>query len=349
MPVETLIWKDRGLEILDQRLLPLKEVRLLLTTAEEVAEAIENLAVRGAPAIGIAAAYGVVIAALEHPDEMHVRLSIERLSRTRPTAINLFNALERMSVEVSNAFASRNPAGRLLEYAHAIYDEDREICRALARNGAELLSDGDTVLTHCNAGGLATSGYGTALGIIYTACEEGKRISVYADETRPLFQGARLTAWELSQSGVDVTVICDSMAADVLRQGRIDHVIVGADRIAANGDTANKIGTYGLSICACKHGVPFYVAAPMTSFDFSLSSGNDIPIEERNPAEIHSPFGTRITPVNVSYYNPAFDVTPAENISAIISEKGIARQPLNKALDVWRSNINSSHTNHFCV
>jgi methylthioribose-1-phosphate isomerase len=264
-----------------------------------------------------------------------VRASIDRFRKTRPTAVNLYSAMDRMTAELSDAFASKDPAGRLLECAHSIYDEDRNICRTLSHHGSQLLEDGNTVLTHCNAGALATSGYGTALGIIYAACNEGKKISVYVDETRPLLQGARLTAWELSKSGVPVTVICDSMAAEVLRQGRITQVIVGADRIAANGDTANKVGTYGLSICTREHGIPFYVAAPLTSFDFSLKSGADIPIEERNPEEIHSPFGTRITPVDVSYYNPAFDVTPAENISAIISEKGIARPPLAITLKSW--------------
>ena len=337
MPVETLRWKERGLEIIDQRLLPVKEKRILLETTEDIAVAIETLAVRGAPAIGVAAAYGVVVAALENPDEAHVRSSVERLRNTRPTAVNLFSALDKMTAGLSDAFASKDPAGKLLELAHSIYEEDMRICRALSLHGAQLLEDGDTVLTHCNAGGLATSGYGTALGVIYAACEEGKKISVYADETRPLLQGARLTAWELSKNGVPVTVICDSMAAEVLRRGRINHVLVGADRIAANGDTANKIGTYGLSICARSHSVPFYVAAPLTSFDFSIKSGSYITIEERSPEEIHSPFGKRITPENISYFNPAFDVTPAENISAIISEKGIARPPLDIALQSWRS------------
>ncbi|MFC1692805.1 S-methyl-5-thioribose-1-phosphate isomerase [Candidatus Latescibacterota bacterium] len=335
MPVETLKWKEKGLEIIDQRFLPLEEKRSLLTTTEEVAESIETLAVRGAPAIGVAAAYGVVIAAMENTEENHVRAAINRLRLTRPTAVNLFHALDRMSAGLNDAFESQDPVKRLLECAHSIYEEDMQKCRILSQYGARLLNDGDTVLTHCNAGGLATSGYGTALGIIYSACEEGKRITVYADETRPLLQGARLTAWELSKSGVPVTVICDSMAAVVMCQGKIDHVIVGADRIAANGDTANKIGTYGLSVCAREHEVPFYVAAPLTSFDFSLASGDDIPIEERNPREIHTPFGTRIAPDNIFYYNPAFDVTPVGNISSIISEKGIAYPPFENALESW--------------
>ena len=337
MPVETLKWTDDGLVIIDQRLLPVKEQYVTLKTAEEVCEAIATLAVRGAPAIGVAAAYGVVIAVKEKPDEDHVSKAIERLRKTRPTAVNLFHALDIMEKHVDNAFASSDPAARFLELADGIYEEDQRICRELSEHGASLLSDGDTVLTHCNAGGLATSGYGTAVGIIYAAVEDGKRISVYADETRPLLQGARLTAWELSKNGIPVTVICDSMAAEVLRQGRIDHVITGADRIAANGDSANKIGTYGLSIVAREHDIPFYIAAPLTSFDFSLKSGGEIPIEERDAAEIYSIWGLSDPPEGVSFYNPAFDVTPARNISAIISEKGIATPPFDDVLKSWRS------------
>jgi len=335
MPIATLEWKGCGLEIIDQRLLPVEEKRVLLKTVEDVASAIETLAVRGAPAIGVAAAYGVVVAAMEKTEENHVRESIERLRRTRPTAVNLFHALDRMSAALRGAFDSHDPVGRLLECAHGVFEEDMRICRELSRHGAGLLRDGDTVLTHCNAGGLATSGYGTAVGVIYAAVEEGKRIRVYADETRPLFQGARLTAWELSRNGIPVTVICDNMAAAVLARGEIDHVIVGADRIAANGDTANKIGTYGLSICAREHGVPFYVAAPLTSFDFSIASGGEIPIEERDPSEIFRPCGVQVAPSDVSFFNPAFDVTPSGNITAIISEKGVARPPFETALKSW--------------
>lgn len=336
MPVATLAWKDGGLDIIDQRKLPLTEKHLLLTTVPEVCEAIETLAVRGAPAIGVAAAYGVVIAARELMDEAHVRASILRLRKTRPTAVNLFNVLDRMESAVGDAFASGDPDGRLLELARGIHEEDLRICRALSEHGADLLSDGDTVLTHCNAGGLATSGWGTALGVVYAAVEQGKRISVYADETRPLLQGARLTAWELHRNGIPVTVICDNMAAAVMRRGIIDHVITGADRIASNGDTANKIGTYGLSIIAKEHGVPFYIAAPLTSFDFHIASGDEIPIEERKDSEIHTIGGVRMTPEGVSFYNPSFDVTPSENISAIISEKGVAAKPYGPALAEWK-------------
>lgn len=335
MPVNTLSWSGRGLEIIDQRLLPVTEKRILLTTVDAVCGAIRTLAVRGAPAIGVAAAYGVVVAAREHAGEEYVRAAIAGLRETRPTAVNLFHALDRMEAAVADAFVSGDPAGRLLERAREIHEEDIRICRALSEYGAELLSDGDTVLTHCNAGGLATSEYGTALGVIYAAVEQGKRIGVYADETRPLLQGARLTAWELHRNAIPVTVICDSMAAVVMRRGLVNHVIVGADRIAANGDTANKIGTYGLSLAARSHGVPMYVAAPLTSFDFTFASGADIPIEERSAAEIHTIGGTRIAPEGVSFFNPAFDVTPAENITAIISERGVARPPFGPVIAAW--------------
>ncbi len=335
MPVETLAWRD-GLVIIDQRRLPTAEVTLRLDTVEAVAEAIETLAVRGAPAIGVAAAYGVVVAAREQTDIGFVREAIARLRRTRPTAVNLFHALARMAAALGDAFDSSDPAARLLDLARTIHDEDNRVCRALSLHGADLLNDGDTVLTHCNAGALATGGFGTALGVIYAAREQGKRIAVYADETRPLFQGARLSAWELHASDVPVTLICDNMAAAVMAQGRISHVIVGADRIAANGDTANKIGTYGVAVNARYHGIPFTVAAPLTSFDFTLAGGADIPIEERRPEEITEPFGTRIAPAGISIYNPAFDVTPASLITYIVSERGVASQPLETALAAWR-------------
>ncbi len=341
IPVETVKWTENGLVIINQRMLPMEEKYITLKTTEDVCNAIETLEIRGAPAIGVAAAYGVVIAVREEPDKEHVLSSIERLRKTRPTAINLFHALDIMEKKLDDAFASGEPEAKFLELADDIYEEDMQICRSLSKNGSALLSDGDTVLTHCNAGGLATSGYGTALGIVYAALEDGKRISVYVDETRPLLQGGRLSAWELSKNKVQVTVICDNMAAEVLRQGRIDYVIVGADRIVANGDSANKIGTYGLSIAAREHGVPFYIAAPLTSFDFSLKSGREIPIEERNPAEIYSLWGMSEQTDGISFYNPAFDVTPARNISAIISEKGIAKPPFDAVLESWRLDRNT--------
>jgi methylthioribose-1-phosphate isomerase len=335
MPVETLKWNENGLDIIDQRFLPLQEKRVILTSLAEVCEAIETLAVRGAPAIGVAAAYGVVVAACEKTTREHVLSAIGRLRRTRPTAVNLFIALDCMQGIVEDAFSTGDPVKVLLEKAHALYDDDQRTCRALSLHGAELLSDGDTVLTHCNAGGLATTGYGTALGVIYAAVEQGKRIKVFADETRPLLQGARLTAWELKKSGIPVTVICDSMAGDVLRRGWINHVIVGADRIASNGDTANKIGTFGLSVLSRAYEIPLYVAAPLTSFDFSLPSGDSIPIEERKESEISFIAGKQVAPDGVSFYNPSFDITPARNISAIISEMGVARSPFTPTLQLW--------------
>jgi methylthioribose-1-phosphate isomerase len=337
MPVATLEWRDGGLDIIDQRLLPQSETHILLSTVEDVAEAIETLAVRGAPAIGCAAAYGVVIAAMENTDIGFVREAMARLRRTRPTAVNLFYALDRMESVVDTAFAGSNPVASLLDVARDIHDTDNRICRELSLHGAELLHDGDTVLTHCNAGGLATGGMGTALGIIYAAVEAGKRITVFADETRPLLQGARLTTWELGKAGVPVTLICDNMAASVMASGQIDHVIVGADRIAANGDTANKIGTYGVALSARYHDIPFMVAAPLTSFDFTLETGGDIPIEERDHSEITELFGARIAPEGIMVYNPAFDVTPASLITEIVSERGVAQQPFTSSLASWRT------------
>jgi methylthioribose-1-phosphate isomerase len=337
MPVPTVEWKDSTLYIIDQRLLPITYKIIQLKSTDEVCEAIKTLAVRGAPAIGVAAAYGVVVAAQEKADADFVLDAIAKLRKTRPTAVNLFMALDRMEPVVSDAFDSSDPVAFLLEQARGIHEEDDRLCRTLSKNGAELLSDGDTVLTHCNAGGLATSGYGTALGVVYAAVESGKKISVYSDETRPLLQGARLSSWELQQSGVEVTVICDNMAGVVMREGRIGHVIVGADRIAANGDTANKIGTYTVSVLAREHGIPFYVAAPLTTFDFSLESGEGIPIEERGPDEIHTVFGSQVAPLDVSFYNPAFDVTPADNITSIITEAGVARAPFEEKLAEWQT------------
>ena len=337
MPVVTLEWRDGGLEIIDQRLLPLSETRILLSTVEDVAEAIETLAVRGAPAIGCAAAYGVVIAAREKTNAGFIRAAIGRLRHTRPTAVNLFHALDRMESVIEAAFAGPDPVSFLLDIAREIHTADNRICRELSLHGAELLHDGATVLTHCNAGALATGGQGTALGVVYAAIEQGKRITVFADETRPLMQGARLTAWELKNAGVPVTLICDNMAATVMAAGHIDHVIVGADRIAANGDTANKIGTYGLALSARFHDIPFMVAAPLTSFDFTLASGRDIPIEERDHSEITDPFGARIAPDGIMVYNPSFDVTPAALITTIVSERGAAVQPLETSLNSWRT------------
>ena len=343
MPVQTLKWQDGGLVLIDQTRLPTERVHLTCTDVETVARAIEELKVRGAPAIGVAAAYGVVVGARQAldraPEEFHrqVQASIDRLARTRPTAVNLFWALDQMRTVADQMRGQDNQTAcaRLLAEAERICDEDRRICRQLSSHGASLLQDGYRIITHCNTGALATAGYGTALGAVYAACQQGKKISVFADETRPLLQGARLTAWELMQAGVDVTLLCDNMAAALMRQQRIDCAIVGADRIAANGDVANKIGTYGLAIVAREHGVPFYVAAPVSTLDLTLPSGDQIPIEEREPEEITCGMGRRTAPEGVQVYNPAFDITPHRLVAAIISEKGIARPPFTPALRSW--------------
>lgn len=346
MPVATLVWDEGALCLIDQTKLPEDEVYIKCKDVETVAEAIENLRVRGAPAIGVAAAYGVVIAAQEAIADGgepagQIRAGIKRLSETRPTAVNLFWALSRMERVLEACLESTAEEIRdcLLNEAQQIYEEDRNVCREIGRIGAQLLGDKTTVLTHCNAGGLATADYGTALAVIYAALEGGKQVAVFADETRPLLQGSRLTAWELQKNGVDVTVICDNMAGTVLRQRRIDAIIVGADRIAANGDVANKIGTYGLSILAREHDVPFYIAAPLSTIDMSLPDGEEIPIEERNPEEITRGFGRRTTPEGVKVYNPAFDVTPSEFVTSIITEKGVASAPYGPVFQAWFDEI----------
>ncbi|MBM4086004.1 MAG: S-methyl-5-thioribose-1-phosphate isomerase, partial [Planctomycetes bacterium] len=334
MPVPTIEWEgdlNGRAKLVDQTLLPNEFKFIYCDTPEQMWEAIKQLKVRGAPAIGIAGAMGLVLGIQKSRATNFQDFSAELkkvstyLASSRPTAVNLFWALERMErVAQANRLESISALKRiLLTEARKILDEDRQVCRKIGLNGAALLKDGDTLLTHCNAGGLATGDYGTALAVIFAAKEEGKRIHVYADETRPLLQGARLTAWELMHAGVDVTLICDNMAATVMHQGRIDAVIVGADRIAANGDTANKIGTYGVAVLAKEHKVPFYVAAPASTFDLRIQSGVEIPIEERKPEEITDGFGKRTAPHGIKVYNPAFDVTPARYISAIITERGV--------------------------
>jgi len=342
MPVDTLAWENDALRLIDQTQLPERYVHIECTDVETTAEAIESLRVRGAPAIGVAAAYGVVIGAQEvlaakGDFSAGLGAAVDRLARTRPTAVNLFWALARMREVISAQEGHAPEAVRdaLLEEARRIHEEDREVCRRIGKHGATLLGERATVLTHCNAGGLATADYGTALAVVYAATEAGKEVAVYADETRPLLQGSRLTAWELQQSGIEVTVICDNMSATVLRQRRIDCVVVGSDRIAANGDVANKIGTYGLAIIAREHGVPFYVAAPLSTVDMSLATGDLIPIEERRPEEITHGFGRRTAPEGVGVYNPAFDVTPARLVDAIVTECGVARPPYGDALKAW--------------
>ena len=333
--IATLHWVGDAaghLRMIDQTLLPTEFREIDCRDAATVWEAIRSLRVRGAPAIGIAAAYGLCVGLqpVRTADEAAFFAELDRvvayLGASRPTAVNLTWALERLRRVALDARSENSPSevfDLLLTEAKAVHEEDRRMCRAIGRFGAELLRDGQGVLTHCNAGGLATADYGTALAVFFAAHESGKRLHVYADETRPLLQGARLTAWELGQRGIQTTLICDSMAAQVMREGRVQGVVVGADRIAANGDTANKIGTYGVALLAAAHDIPFYVAAPSSTFDLSLADGSLIPIEERAAEEITHGFGRQTAPAGVNVYNPAFDVTPAKLIKAIICEHGV--------------------------
>jgi methylthioribose-1-phosphate isomerase len=338
--VKTITWENDSLVILDQTRLPTEERYVVLETVEEVHRAVKRLEVRGAPAIGVAAALGLYVAvrngAFNTYDSLKkaIRQAADYLASSRPTAVNLTWALERMTA-VADGMPGAEPEAvkrALLTEALAIMAEDRDTCRAIGRHGQALLADGSSVLTHCNAGGLATVDYGTALGVVYAAVEAGKKIRVFADETRPLLQGARLTAWELEKSGVPVTLICDDMAATVMARGLVDCVVTGADRIAANGDTANKIGTYGLAVLAREHGLPFYVAAPLSTFDFSLPTGEGIPIEERDPDEVRRFRGVQTAPPEVDVFNPAFDVTPHRYITAFITERGVVRPPFGETL-----------------
>jgi methylthioribose-1-phosphate isomerase len=338
--ISTLSWNggvDGHLRLIDQTRLPVEFVEIDCRDVESVWEAIKTLRVRGAPAIGIAAAYGVCLGVQNvvgrDESEFFSRLhqTADYLATSRPTAVNLFWALDRMkrAAEKQRGKPTTEIAVALLAEAQSIYEEDRRMCRAIGRHGAELFRDGQGVLTHCNAGGLATSDYGTALAAIFAATEAGKKLHVYADETRPLLQGARLTAWELQQRGIDVTLICDNMAAQVMQEGRVQAVITGADRIAANGDAANKIGTYGVALLAAAHHIPFYIAAPSSTFDLSIQSGAEIPIELRDPREVTHGFGRQTAPDGIDVYNPAFDVTPAGLIAAIVCERGVI-QPINQ-------------------
>lgn len=312
--------------LIDQTLLPGQLLRIDLRDVESVWEAIKALRVRGAPAIGIAASYGAVIGARSGEDSRDsLRAASARLRTSRPTAVNLFWALDRMDRAADDHPDLGGPelVERLLVEAHAIAEEDRAMCRAIGAFGAALIRPGQGVLTHCNAGGLATADYGTALAVMFAAHEQGKPIHVFADETRPLLQGSRLTAWELQRRGIPVTLICDNMAAQVMKEDKVQMVVVGADRIAANGDTANKIGTYGVALLAKAHGIPFYVAAPSSTFDLAMPDGSKIPIEQRDPREVTHGFGPSTAPDGISVYNPAFDVTPAPLIAGIITEKGV--------------------------
>jgi methylthioribose-1-phosphate isomerase len=317
--------------MIDQRRLPRQEVFVTCRTYEQVADAIRTMVIRGAPAIGVAAAMGVALGVQQNADFKTV---CETLAATRPTAVNLFWAIERMkSLHRSLNGASRKElVERCVAEASRIREEDIAMCKAIGRHGAPLVPDGKTVLTHCNAGALATAGYGTALGVIRAAVEAGKKIDVFADETRPFLQGARLTAWELQQDGIPTTLITDNMAGHFLKSGRIGCVVVGADRIAGNGDVANKIGTYSLAVLAKENGVPFYVAAPSSTFDLTLPSGDQIPIEQRSAEEVTHVFGVPVAPERIGVENPAFDVTPARYITAIICEKGVARPPYTESL-----------------
>jgi methylthioribose-1-phosphate isomerase len=333
----TIAWvgdTDGFVRLLDQTLLPTQLEYRDCRTVEAVWEAIRTLRVRGAPAIGIAAAMGVVLGMQHLTDrsrgayERRLKEVADYLRTSRPTAVNLFWALDRMEAHLRGQYENQSHAHltrRLLDEALAIEEEDRQMCRAIGKHGAALVGEGQGVLTHCNAGGLATADYGTALAVLYAAAEEGRTFHVFADETRPLLQGARLTTWELLQRGLDVTLICDSMAAQVMKEGRVHLVVTGADRIAANGDTANKIGTYGVALLARAHGIPFYVAAPSSTFDLSLPTGDAIPIEQRDAREVTHGLGRQIAPTGVKVYNPAFDVTPARLIAGIITEQGLIR------------------------
>jgi len=340
MPVKTieLIGKvpDARVRLIDQTELPAREVYLERTDYRLLADDIRRLAVRGAPAIGVAGAFGVVLGMQPEADlapaEFRKRFQqvCGELAGTRPTAVNLFWAIGRMKAVVElmpESVSSAQILHGLEAEAIEICEQDRRLCRAIGEFGAELIGTGSRILTHCNAGALATAGIGTALAVVYVAGEQGKKISVFVDETRPLLQGSRLTAWELTQAGIEATLICDNMAASVMARGLVDLVITGADRIAANGDVANKIGTYSLACLANRHGIPFYVAAPFSTFDLSISNGSKIPIEERDSREVTSPCGLEIAPAGIKVFNPAFDVTPAELVSAIITDKGIIHPP----------------------
>lgn len=341
MPFPPLSFSNGRLKLLDQRRLPREEKWIECKTAEEVAHAIREMIIRGAPALGVAGAYGLYlgIRGFRGNREDFFKMLEKRgdvLKRARPTAVNLPWAVERIKKKIisQRSLSVGQLKALVLKEADQIRKEDEKLCRSIGRYGAALFREGDSVLTHCNAGGLATSGFGTALAVFYTLQEKGKPFNVYATETRPLLQGARLTAWELSKSKIPCTLICESAVAGLMRQGKIRKAVVGADRIVANGDTANKIGTYGIALLARAHKIPFYVAAPSSTFDPSIPSGEGIPIESRKPEEVTEGFGRRIAPRGIRVENPAFDVTPHELITAFITEKGVIRPPYDKNLQV---------------
>jgi methylthioribose-1-phosphate isomerase len=332
--IETLRWNEDHFEMIDQRILPAEFEYISYTTANQVADGIRDMVVRGAPAIGCAAAYGVALAALNLKDTSRdefangMEEAFEVLAQSRPTAINLFWAIDRMRKKMNESEgSSKEIANVLLDEAHEIKREDIEINRAMGKNGAELLNDGARVLTHCNAGALATAGHGTALGVFRSAVEAGKKISVIADETRPFLQGARLTAWEMVQENIPVTLISDNMSGHLMSHGEIDAIVVGTDRVAGNGDVANKIGTYMVAVLAQRHNIPFYVACPLSTIDRSINSGKDIPIEERPADEVTGYRDCQWAAKGVKVRNPAFDVTPAELVTGLITERGVVLSP----------------------
>ena len=338
----TIDWQDDAIVMVDQRKLPTKEVYVRCTTASDVARAIKTMVIRGAPAIGVAAAMGLALgmkksrATGTRQFAAEFQKTCDLLAATRPTAVNLFWAIDRMKrafAEVAHDGASAAEiAARLEREARTIHDDDVASCRAIGAHGAEVVPQGARILTHCNAGALATAGYGTALGVVRAAAERGKQVQVYADETRPFLQGARLTAWELVRDGIPTTVITDNMAGSIMRQGLVDFVVVGADRIAANGDVANKIGTYPVAVLAREHGIPFYVAAPLSTIDPATADGSAIPIEERNAREVTHIGTTQVAPAGAHVRNPAFDVTPARLVTGIVTERGIFRAPYEASL-----------------
>jgi methylthioribose-1-phosphate isomerase len=340
--IKTVEWTKDGVSMLDQRLLPSEEKYLMLRSYDEVAEAIKKMVVRGAPAIGVSAAMGIALGASQSVGtsvadlEDDLTYIFQVMGKTRPTAVNLFWAIDRMRARFEKEKAQgdvEKVKAAMVAEALAIFDEDIIANRAIGGFGAPLIPDGGTVLTHCNAGALATAGdYGTALGVVRGAIAAGKKVAVIADETRPFLQGLRLTAWELAKDNIPVTVITDNMAGHVMKSGQVDAVVVGADRIAANGDTANKIGTYMVAVLAKQHNIPFYVAAPITTLDLSLASGTEIPIEERDPSEVTHIRDQRMAPEGIKVQNPAFDVTPNELITAIITDKGVAEAPFEESL-----------------
>jgi methylthioribose-1-phosphate isomerase len=340
--IPTLEWTPDGVRFLDQTRLPLEEVYVLATDYQQVANVITTMVVRGAPAIGVSAAMGVAIGIQKSPATTSSALDADfeiiakTLASTRPTAVNLFWAIERMRQHYTALKAEGNTldevrAGLITE-ACEMYDEDIAACKTMGAHGASLMPQSGSVLTHCNAGALATCGYGSALGVVRAAVERGHQLHVYADETRPFLQGARLTAWELMHDGIPTTVLCDNMAASLMRQGKIQAVIVGADRIAGNGDVANKIGTYGVAVLAKEHGIPFYVAAPWSTIDLATATGDEIPIEQRSAREVTHHAGKQLTPHGVGIENPAFDVTPAKYVTAIVTERGVLHAPYAESL-----------------